>query len=151
MVDVVDGGVAAQAWQRLADFGWDAPADDGLLLRLGCLPSRVAELATAVADMAERRRSAMTLIAGPGRGIVRCRLSDIASQQTGDVVAMVADARQLATQLGGYALVERCPVALKAHLDVWGDPGGGLALMRRLKEQMDRRRILNPGRFVGGI
>ncbi|MSQ22260.1 MAG: FAD-binding oxidoreductase [Dehalococcoidia bacterium] len=150
-VEVVDGGVAAQAWLRLADFGWDAPADDGLLLRLGCLPSRVAEMAAAVVEMAARSHSAMMLTAGPGRGIVRCYIPKVASQQLDDVVAMVAEARQLAARLGGYALVERCPLELKRGVDVWGDPGDGLHLMRRLKQQMDAGGNLNPGRSVGGI
>ncbi|MDO8749943.1 MAG: FAD-binding oxidoreductase [Dehalococcoidia bacterium] len=150
-VEVVDEQAVAQAWQRLADFGWDAPPDDGLLLRMGCLPSRVTEMATAVAELARQQGYKPDWLIGPGRGLVRCHFVGVASQQTGDVVAMVADARQLATRLGGYAVVERCPVAIKAHVDAWGDAGDGLLLMRRLKEQLDPRRILNPGRFVGGI
>ena len=35
-------------------------------------------------------------------------------------------------------------------LDLWG-PVGGLALMRRVKENFDPHRLLAPGRFVGGI
>jgi glycolate oxidase FAD binding subunit len=46
---------------------------------------------------------------------------------------------------------EQCPVALKRSLEVWGDVGESLAIMRQMKEQYDRGRVLNPGRFVGGI
>ena len=35
--------------------------------------------------------------------------------------------------------------------DVWDDVGEPVAIMRRLKEQYDPERVLNPGRFVGGI
>jgi glycolate oxidase FAD binding subunit len=63
----------------------------------------------------------------------------------------VDDVRGIAASVDGYVVVERCPVKAKVGLDVWGDPGQGLALMRRLKEQMDPRHTLNPGRFVGGI
>ncbi|MFH1140747.1 MAG: FAD-binding oxidoreductase [Chloroflexota bacterium] len=150
-VEVVDGEAAAQTWRRIADFGWDAPTDDGLLLRLGCLPSRLPELAAAVVELARQQGYEPSMVLGSGRGLVRYRFPGVASQQRSNVLAMVAEARQLVTRLGGYAVVERCPVVLKAHLDVWGDPGDGLPLMRRLKEQMDPRRILNPGRFVGGI
>ena len=108
-------------------------------------------MATALLEVVERRGHTITLATGPGRGIVLCHCPGVASQQTGDIVAMVAEARQLATQVGGYALVECCPLEVKRGLDVWGSPGDGLPIMRRLKEQMDPRRILNPGRFVGGI
>jgi glycolate oxidase FAD binding subunit len=65
----------------------------------------------------------------------------------------VLDARRRMLTLGGNAslVVERCPWYVKAGLDVWGDPGDGLHLMRALKDQLDPRRILNPGRYVGGI
>ena len=47
--------------------------------------------------------------------------------------------------------IEHAPAALKAGLDVWGDVGPALAIMRRLKSEMDPRGTLNPGRYVGGI
>jgi len=36
-------------------------------------------------------------------------------------------------------------------VDVWGPVGDAYPLMRGLKEQFDPERILNPGRFVGGL
>jgi glycolate oxidase FAD binding subunit len=48
-------------------------------------------------------------------------------------------------------VVQRCPTELKRTLDVWGDPGSSLALMRTLKAKLDPRNTLNPGRYVGGI
>jgi glycolate dehydrogenase FAD-binding subunit len=40
---------------------------------------------------------------------------------------------------------------VKADLDVWGDPGPGLGLMRRLKAAFDPPGVFAPGRFVGGL
>ena len=36
-------------------------------------------------------------------------------------------------------------------LDAWGSAGDALSLMRAVKEQLDPKGTLNPGRFVGGI
>ena len=38
-----------------------------------------------------------------------------------------------------------------AQLDAWGTPGDTLAIMRAIKQQLDPKGTLNPGRFLGGI
>jgi glycolate oxidase FAD binding subunit len=44
------------------------------------------------------------------------------------------------------------PRAIRAAVDPWGPvTPAALAVMQRLKSEFDPRRILNPGRFVGGI
>ena len=150
-LDVVRGETASQVWRWLADFGWESLEEEPLLLRFGCLPSRTQRLATGVMDLARQQRYEMQLVAGPGRGAMRCLLPGNAWKDTEAGGTIVATLRELAESVDGYAVVERCPSSAKTHLDVWGDPGQGLALMRRLKEQMDPGRVLNPGRFVGGI
>ena len=42
------------------------------------------------------------------------------------------------------------PAAVRALVDLWGLVPG-LDLMRRLKQELDPRGLLSPGRFVGGI
>jgi glycolate oxidase FAD binding subunit len=61
--------------------------------------------------------------------------------------------RQQVSTLGSNAslVVQRCPDALKRDIDVWGDPGSSVALMRAIKAKLDPRNTLNPGRYVGGI
>ena len=48
-------------------------------------------------------------------------------------------------------MVECGPLGLKQRLDVWGEIGPPLRLMKALKDQLDPRGTLNPGRFVGGL
>ena len=47
--------------------------------------------------------------------------------------------------------IEAATPALKEEVDVWGDPGPGIRLMRNVKAAFDPGRTLNRGRFVGGI
>lgn len=145
------GEEATQAWRRLSDFGWDSPRERSLLVRLGCLPSRVRQLAGEVMSFSTHLGCKADLLVSPGRGVVRCRLSGEEVLAAIAARAAVDGLRELAASTGGYAVVELCPSPLKMHLDAWGDVGDGLPLMRRLKEQMDPGRVLNPGRFVGGI
>ena len=43
------------------------------------------------------------------------------------------------------------PSAWKSEVDVWGPPPAGFDLMKGLKAAFDPRRLLSPGRFVGGL
>jgi glycolate oxidase FAD binding subunit len=52
---------------------------------------------------------------------------------------------------GGSLVVLRCPADVQPYVDIWGPIGDSLPLMTRIKDQFDPRRILNTGRFVGGI
>jgi glycolate oxidase FAD binding subunit len=48
-------------------------------------------------------------------------------------------------------VVEAAPPALKALLPLWGQPPGGLELMRRLRDKFDPQRIMVPGRLGWGL
>lgn len=52
---------------------------------------------------------------------------------------------------GVVAVLERCPAELKPRVNVWGEPGPAIEIMRNMKHQFDPEGTLNPGRFVGGI
>ncbi len=68
--------------------------------------------------------------------------------------ASVLQALRAAVQQPGSnasLVIQRCPSELKQHIDVWGDPGSSVALMRAIKATLDPRATLNPGRYVGGI
>lgn len=56
-----------------------------------------------------------------------------------------------ATEFGVSTVVERCPLALKTELDVFGDPGPEQAVMNSVKSRFDPGAILNPGRFAGRL
>ena len=70
---------------------------------------------------------------------------------TPSLVELARTARVAAEKAGGNLVVEQCPIDVKSTLDVWGSVGESLKVMRGLKEQYDPGRVLNPGRFVGGI
>jgi glycolate oxidase FAD binding subunit len=59
--------------------------------------------------------------------------------------------RQLASRHQARAVVERCPIDLKSEIDVFGDQGAALAVMRSVKQRFDPNSVLNPGRFAGHI
>lgn len=65
--------------------------------------------------------------------------------------AAVESARTAVLAARGTAVLAAAPPALRARVDVWGPPPSSLAVMQRLKAQLDPDSRLSPGRFVGGL
>jgi glycolate oxidase FAD binding subunit len=65
---------------------------------------------------------------------------------------LVDDLRERVALLDGHVIVRRAPVELRRQIDPWGpvEPGV-MALMKGLRDEFDPQRVLNPGRFVGGL
>lgn len=68
-----------------------------------------------------------------------------------DFGACLTHMRGQAAGMGGSLIVTGGAGWLPAGHDAWGDVGGSLAIMKRIKERFDPLGILNPGRFVGGV
>ncbi|MGH7355160.1 MAG: FAD-binding oxidoreductase, partial [Candidatus Rokuibacteriota bacterium] len=74
-----------------------------------------------------------------------------ADREPAQVAAVLDEWRGHARAGGGHATLEWAPLAVKSRVPVWDDPGPAARVMRRIKEQLDPRHLLNPGRFVAGI
>jgi glycolate oxidase FAD binding subunit len=128
---------------RLGAFAVEPAA---AVLRLAMLPAEVGPVLAGVERVAREQGAAIRILAHAANGVARVAIADPARVPT--LVRALRPAREAA---GGSLVVERAPDAVKADLDVWGDPGPGFALMCRLKDAFDPARILSPGRFVGGL
>lgn len=80
------------------------------------------------------------------------------TQQAGIMIAALApDApsisslRERVEAVGGALTILQWPGGLLPRPEIWGTPGKSLSLMREIKRRFDPNRILNPGRFLGGI
>jgi glycolate oxidase FAD binding subunit len=104
---------------------------------------------TRAVEILERRLAGLDPVvwAHAGNGIA------YAACQAPSDSAILRDLRAEIAALGANAslVIQRCPIELKRAIDVWGDPGSSIALMRALKAKLDPNNTLNPGRYVGGI
>ena len=124
--------VGDNLWRKLAD------SEGQLVLRIGTLPSRIAELTGAVIE----RSTALQLHIDPYQGWIRC----LGSQASIDNDRL-RDLRDLATATGGSLVIDRGPSELKADLGAWGDLGSAGAIMSRIRSRLDPNDLLSPGRF----
>ena len=133
--DAVEG--MPQWWGRL-------PFSDGDVgLKLTAPLSGVPSLLAA----ARETGAALTVRGSAGSGVLHAGLPDTAPHEAARVVEYL---RAAATRAGGHLVVLTAPPAVRQVVDMWG-PVGGLALMRRVKDQFDPGHRFAPGRFVGGI
>ena len=143
--EILEGAAATTIWENASDFGWKENNNDIILMRLGCLPSLTSELTKKLVSLVNQSQQHMRLLVSPGNGVLRCVLSSNGTKE------IIENIRSATSELGGYAIIERCPLTLKSDIEIWGTPRETLELMQRLKAQMDPQRILSPGRFIGGI
>ena len=146
---VLDGAAREEAWRALAGLGRPGHERVAAVMKWAALPGQLAELMAAGAAAAQRNGLVGALTAHAGVGIVTAVLAGGTSP--GAVAATLTEWRALAHGVGGHATVEWAPLAVKERIAVWDAPGPTLRLMKGIKERLDPRGILNPGRFVGGI
>jgi len=118
---------------------------DSLILKISVLPD---EICSVTAELQQwRSRNADISIVAQATGLITA--SVIASPE--NALAMVDQIRARVDAGGDSVVIVDAPDQLRGKIDVWGPDHGTLALMREIKRRFDPNRILNPGRFVGGI
>ena len=147
-MEVVGDDETPLLWSRIASFGWRDEEGPAATARVSLLPSRLADFVESL-DASPLPRS---VVAEPGYGSALVHWSENDGEHAlRDVTAAVSHARSAAARAGGLLVVERRPRDSKEMIDAWGDVGESVSIMRRMKDQYDPGRVLNPGRFVGGI
>jgi len=145
-IEALEGPSHFALWSALRDLGHREPAPP-VRARGVLLPSDMGALVEACQRL-PAPPSCLSLQPGYGSA----RLVWDGSPEGEAVAGSLGRLRRTLQDLGGHLTVERAPRAVKEALgDVWGDPGPARAVMERMKEVYDPRRILNRGRFVGGL
>lgn len=146
---VLDGTARDDAWRALGRLGRPGHDHVAAVMKWAVLPTQVAELMETGATVALRNGLGAALTAHAGVGIVTAVLTGGTGANA--AVATLTEWRGLANQVGGQAMVEWAPLAIKERVAVWDAAGPTLRLMKGIKERLDPGGILNPGRFVGTI
>ncbi len=148
----LDGRVHDAFWRATRDFA----LGDGLqaVLKASVLLTKVAEGVRLGEEVAAKQGLPLGIVSEAGSGIIRYHLTgDAASPERfhQGVAEAVNRLRAFAQEAEGNLVILKAPPEVKSRVDVWGLPGKALGFMQRPKGEFDPQKILNPGRFVGGI
>lgn len=142
--DDLDGAAQEQLWQAMREH-----MRGTVTCKVAILVSQISAYLEALAGLCRAQRLEAAVIGHAGNGILYVEL------RPGDATPRLAEAitelRRQAREARGSLVVERCPIELKRHIDVWGEPGADFYLMQRLKQQFDPRGTFVQGRFLGGL
>lgn len=137
----------AEVWharQRL--FGPFAQSDPAFAIaKCSVLPGSIAATCDQLRDLSESLNVRWeAVIQGTGLGYIRFEASQPLP------IHQVLLAMRARLEPGGSVVVLRRSPGIP-EIDAWGDAGDAFPLMLKVKEQLDPKKTLNPGRFVGGI
>lgn len=149
---VLNDGVHEAFWRSTRDFA----LGDGLqaVLKASVLLAKVANAVRVGEEVAAKQGLRLGVVSEAGSGIIRYHLAGEtgSDERFGQGVAEAVNRlRAFAQEAEGNLVVLQASPEVKSRVDVWGLAQKDLALMRRPKAEFDPQRILNPGRFVGGI
>ncbi len=138
VLDVSADEVAAHAViAPIRDFVRTTAGD--VVVQIVALPDAAGRVASVLAGEATR----MQFDARSGR--------TVAAFATTDPARLIERVAARAATHGAHVVLERWPLVLAGEVEVWRPLPASLALMRRMKTELDPRATLAPGRFVGGI
>ena len=151
-VESLDQGQGEDMWQAITDLGWSEDGPPHLSARVSLLPTQVKDF-LALADSSGDASLKYGVVADVGWGLVRLMWwpGEGTPFAAGLATNIIKRLRNAARHHDGHVVVERCPIEVKANIDVWGDSSDGMAIMRRIKQELDPTGTLNPGRFVSRI
>jgi glycolate oxidase FAD binding subunit len=150
MVETAEDGSRA-LWSLVADFHKHCGAY--LSLRASMLPSQLREVFARCDEHLSEILTETFVLGQPGTGVLRVEGAVLSHEASAisRAVKTLNNLRADCQRIGGLMIIERAPIEIKRQMDVWGDVGESLGLMRAIKRQFDPNQLLNPRRFVGGI
>ena len=145
-VERLAGAASNSLTTGLSDFGWSEATTPLLSVKLNVPPS-----ATGAVLNQCLQNATPGFIADPGFGSIKLFWWDASALAESTMVETISELRNVASRAGGTLVVEQCPLAVKAQIDVWGGPNAELDVMKRIKQNLDPDSVLNPGRFMGRL
>ena len=136
------------AWQAMRNVRNSSMAN--LVLKWNTTLTELPKTFSIAQNLAAQLNLAPIIQSRAGTGIIYL-YDDIMESRYEQAVKLIEAARRDVQQVGGSLVIETAPDALKASLDVFGSVGDSLVAMKALKDKLDPKGILNPGRFLKGL
>lgn len=150
-----EGKTEEAFWQEIIEFPRRACGETRIICKASVLITNVPKVLQASEELSKSSGLKIYASARAGSGILTISMEiDSASLPHGGIlppVEAIKLLRDLVSSLKGTLVIQEAPLSLKSQIDIWGEAGASINVMKRLKALFDPNSILNPGRFAGGI
>jgi glycolate oxidase FAD binding subunit len=145
----LEGDASKDWWMAFTERESATTSGQDAVLRCTTRPRLGVDLLQTVSShLLQNGASSSHLSLSPSVGTVTAR---IAPGDQGEPRTSFAAMRASILAVADNVVVLAAPAPWKAGIDVWGKPPETLDIMKALKAEFDPGRVLNPGRFAGGI
>ena len=148
-VTIIEDESRQQLQAAIQEFPAMNSGVDGVIAKLNLRRTDITEFATQIVEASWARD--VQIMALLGSGVLYFAIPVTADTDFQVLSDMITQLRQAAMVAQGNLIIEIAPPEFKRHIDVWGDIGDTLGLMKQVKDRFDADGLLNPGRFVSNI
>ena len=135
------------AWQTRQQLFASA---GGAVLKASMMPSDICSVAAELQQISADAGINLALVV-QACGLATISLTSALGSDADALIALINHLRARLRTSGGSAVLLRAPDVLRGRIDPWDCQSDALPLMREIKRRFDPKRVLSPGRFVGGI
>jgi glycolate oxidase FAD binding subunit len=134
-----------EIWRARQELWSFSKPESSAVAKISVLPAEIDKSATTIAKSAKvRQLQWKAVMQATGIGFLKLE------GDPKDLRVSLQELREQFERNSGSLVVLHRPTGMAA-IDAWGSAGDALPLMKAVKQQLDPKSTLNPGRFVGGI
>jgi glycolate dehydrogenase FAD-binding subunit len=150
-----EGKTEEAFWQEVIEFPWRVRGETKIICKASVLITNVSKVLQASEELSKSPGLKIYASARAGSGILTISMeidsASLTQEEISQPVEAIKSLRDLVSSLKGTLVIQEAPLSLKSQIDIWGEAGASINVMKRLKALFDPNSILNPGRFAGGI
>jgi glycolate oxidase FAD binding subunit len=144
---ILEGEIEEKFWYEITEFPWTQDKDKTAVCKASVLIKDLSIIFEKLEDISKNSGLGILASARAGNGVLIISLDG----EIPNVIKAAISLRELVNSLNGTMIIQQAPPSIKSEIDVWGEIGSSLSIMKKLKSQFDPNGVINPGRFVGGI
>ncbi len=141
---LIIGAQEEQLWKDIRDFPWELFKAERVVCKASVVVTQIPQVLTTLKKLTDEYGIKTYISARAGNGILIISIKG----ELSSIIDSLNSLRSFVSSIGGHLILQEAPPEIKARVQVWGDFGSGLGIMKKIKLNFDPNNLLNPGRYI---